>query len=99
MRSFVVLTSLCFALFGCGGNGAPQTFTIRAGETVTYEAGVVREGDKILCVRGGERLGGAVVPKPGMGVAGAGVGIGPEGGGSFNVAARDDGSVVASCAG
>jgi hypothetical protein len=99
MRSFAVLASLCFVLLGCGGNEAPETFTIRAGETVTYEAGVVREGDKIVCVRDGEQLGGAVVPKPGMGVAGAGVGTGPEGGGSFNVATSDDGSVVASCDG
>jgi hypothetical protein len=72
MRPYVVLTSLCLVLLGCGGNEAPQTFTIRAGET-TYENGVAREGDKIVCVRGGERLGGAVVPKPGMGVAGAGL--------------------------
>jgi hypothetical protein len=106
MRPYVLLTSLCLVLLGCGGNEAPQTFTIRAGETVTYENGVAREGDRIICVRGGERLGGAVVPKPGMGVAGAGAGAGtgPDGGasyggGSFNVATRDDGSVVASCDG
>ena len=104
MRSVAVLASLCLALLGCGGNEAPKTVTIRAGDTMTYEVGVVREGDKIVCVRDGEQLGGAVVPKPGMGVAGAGVGTGSDGaasdgGGSFNVATRDDGSVVASCDG
>jgi hypothetical protein len=93
MRFVVILTSLCLALLGCGGNSSPQTFTIRPGETVAYEPGVVHVGDPIACVRGGEPMGGAVVPKPGMGLGGAG------GGGSINVGTREDGSVVASCEG
>jgi hypothetical protein len=99
MRSFVVLASLCLALLGCGGNwapteGSPQTLTIRAGETVTYEPGVARVGDKIVCVTRAGRLGG-YVQKPGMGVGGAGGGLNV--GGSINVGTLEDGSVVARC--
>jgi hypothetical protein len=100
MRSFVALTSLCFALLGCGGNGAPaegpQTFTISEGETVTYPAGVARAADTIVCEASAGRVG-AEVQKPGTGVGGAGVE--PNVGGSINVATREDGSVVASCDG
>jgi hypothetical protein len=101
MRSVVVLTFLCLALGGCGGSGAPaegsqQTFTIREGETVTYEEGVARVGDKIVCETSAGRIG-AEVQKPGRGVGGAGAG--PNVGTNINVATREDGSVVASCDG
>lgn len=96
----MVSTFFCLALLGCGGKGSPpETFTIREGETVTVAAEVAHEGDMIVCVRGGERVGGADVQKPGFGVGGSGVGTGPDGGGSINVGTREDGSVVASCHG
>jgi hypothetical protein len=98
MRSFVVLTFLCLALLGCGDNRAPQTFTIREGETVTYEAGVARVGDKVVCEVNGGHIG-AEVQKPGMGVGGAGLGGVGEEGASIDVDTREDGSVVASCDG
>jgi hypothetical protein len=101
MRSFVVSTFLCLALGGCGGSGsAPegsaQTFTIREGETVTYQEGVARVGDKIVCETSAGRIG-AEVQKVGRGVGGSGAG--PNVGASINVATREDGSVVASCDG
>ena len=101
VRSFLVLTLLCLALGACRGSGSPaeestQTFTIREGETVTYQEGVARVGDKILCDAGVGRVG-AYVQKPGTGVGGAGAG--PNGGASIDVATREDGSVVASCGG
>jgi len=100
MRCFVLLTSLCLALMGCGRNGAPaegpQTFTISEGETATYPTGVARVGDTIICEASAGRIG-AEVQKPGRGVGGAGVE--PNVGGGMSVATREDGSVVASCDG
>jgi hypothetical protein len=96
MRFVIVLASLCLALLGCGGNRAPQTFTIHEGETVTYETGAAQVGDTIVCETKTGRIA-ADVQKPGNGVGGAGTG--PSGGASISVGTREDGSVVASCDG
>jgi hypothetical protein len=94
-----VVGAICFALLGCGGESrgerSSQTFTISNGDTATYEPGVARVGDKIVCVMGGERLGGVVVVKPGTGLAN--LGTGPSGSLEVSVTVGDDGSVVASC--
>ena len=100
MMRYLTTAVLLIALVGCGrgeasGERPPRTFTISEGDTVTYKGGVARVGDKIVCVRDGRQLGGAVVPKLGTGIAG--YGTGPAGSTDVAVSTSEDGTVVASC--
>ena len=102
MRSTgVALACLCLVVPACGGGETPaerppQTFTISEGETVTYERGVARPGDTIVCVTPAGRIG-AGVGKPETGVSG--FGDGPRGAVTIDVVTKDDGSVLAGCSG
>jgi hypothetical protein len=95
----LVVGAICFTVLGCGGESrggrSPHTFTISNGETATYEPAVARVGDRIVCVMGGERLGGVVVVKPGTWLAN--LGTGPRGSIDVSVTVGEDGLVVASC--
>jgi hypothetical protein len=75
----------------------PKTFRILPGKTVTYENGVARPGDSIVCIVDGRRSGGAEVPKAGYGLYH--LGLAARGGTATDVfvTVRADGSVVASC--
>jgi hypothetical protein len=104
-----VVLALCLAVPGCGGatpaerssetlaERPPKTFGIFPGETVTYEIGVARPGDSIVCIVDGRRSGGAEVPKPGYGLYHLGLAAPGGTATDVSVTARADGSVVASC--
>jgi hypothetical protein len=75
-----------------------RTFTLRAGERVTYERGEARKGDKIVCIVGGTPIG-AHVPAPSTGVAGIGDPAFDSGSAAMINISNESGVVTATCVG